>query len=253
VLEFLPYKDRRRVGVLVIPDEIVAPEEIATMLEGHNLQYCQQRVDFVEVDTPANRAAALTAMEAGVRLIGRVRPQAVVFACTSGGVFAGPEFHEEKLRRMRSALPGIEVCTAADAVARALNERGVRRIVVGTPYSDDTMAALAETLDTRGIEVLSTAKLFPEGYPDPWTVMSTDPATVAGFARRIDDPRADAVFISCTGLPSTPVLAQVEAALGKPFLTSNVAVARVLQRALQLGPIDGFGSILQESPVRSGT
>lgn len=249
---FTAYADCRRVGVLVIPDEIVATEEISTLLPVGDLIFHHHRVEFDEIDTPANRTSALACLRDAVRIIGRVRPQAVVFACTSGGAFAGAKFHDEILEQMRAALPGVQICTAVDAVARVLTAIGARRVAVGTPYSDDIVAALLDVLVTRGIDVVRTAKLFPAGYPDPWTVMSTRPEMVAEFAQSINDDRADAVFVSCTGLTSTPVISQVERAIGKPFVTSNIAIARVLQEALGLGPVGGFGSILatKREPAR---
>jgi maleate isomerase len=239
------YANRRRVGVLVIPDEIVAPEEIRVMLDDPEVQLCQHRIDFQEVDTPRNRESALSAIAEGVRILGRVRPHAVVFACTSGGVFGGSELHEEMLAVMRSVLPGIEVCTAADAVCRVLLSCGARRIVIGSPYSDHHVSALIEVLDGRGIEVLAAAQLFPGGYPGAWTVNTTNPLVVGDLARKVDEPRADAVFVSCTGLPSAPVIAAVEAEIGKPIVTSNLALVKVLKLALGLGPSRGFGSILE--------
>ena len=241
---YAAYTRRRRVGLLMIPDEIVAAEEIRTLLPVDGLAYQQHRVEFEEVDTPANRAAALTSLSAAVRTIGRTRPELVAFACTSGGAFAGAQFHDQLLQRMRAELPNAEVTTAVDAVARVLAAAGATRIAMGTPYADDTAAAVRDVLAARGITVVRTARLFEGGYPGPWTVMSTPPDTVAELARRIDDDRADAVFVSCTGLPSTPVIADVERGLGKPFLTSNIAIARSIQCTLGLGSVRGYGSIL---------
>ena len=38
-------------------------------------------------------------------------------------------------------------------------------------------------------------------------------------------PEADAVFISCTALRTADVIEDIEAALGKPIVTSNQALA----------------------------
>jgi len=43
----------------------------------------------------------------------------------------------------------------------------------------------------------------------------------ARLVRDTDCPDAEAVFISCTNLPTYDVIAPLEAALGKPVLTAN--------------------------------
>jgi len=134
---------------------------------------------------------------------------------------------------MREVDPNIEFVTAADAVARTLVDFGLRRIAMGTPYNAQVLAGLTDILESRGIEIVSTASLFEDGVPDdPWDVMTTTPERMYEFALEVDREDADCVFLSCTGLHSTPVIARVEERLGKPLLTSNIAIASVLSRAL---------------------
>nr|MBA3251536.1 Asp/Glu racemase [Geodermatophilaceae bacterium] len=43
----------------------------------------------------------------------------------------------------------------------------------------------------------------------------------AQLVRDADAPEAEAVFVSCTNLPTYDVIAPLEAELGKPVLTAN--------------------------------
>lgn len=237
------YADEPRVGVLTIPDEIVASEELRVLLDPAPAMY-QHRVGFEEHDTAANRVAAIDAMREGVQILLRTRPDLIVYACTSGGVFAGPAWHRELLDEMHELCGEVPFYTAAEAVTQTLAAAGLRKVSVATPYSEDTIGGLVDVLEESGVAVLTQAMLFADGYPDPWTVMSTPPEAVAELALRADHPDADAVFVSCTGLASTPILAPTEARLGKPLLTSNVALAKVIRDVLGCGPVTGFGSIL---------
>ena len=225
------YADHERIGLLVIPDEIVATQEVRLMLPPDVVVY-EHRVEFEEIDTPVNRLNAEHAIAEATRIINRVQPRAIAFACTSGVSFAGAEWHGKLLGKMRSAAPGVPVFTAIDAVTRTLHAIGAKRIVVGSPYSDDVMEGMADILAAEQIEVISWEKLFRHGYPGPWAVMSTTPARVAEFACRIDRPDAECVFVSCAGLPSASVVNDVERVIGKPFLTSNTAVAQMLRESL---------------------
>ena len=61
------------------------------------------------------------------------------------------------------------------------------------------------------------------------------------------DARADAYFLSCTTIRSTPIIAALERDLGKPVVTSNQAMA---WHALRTGGvkdrIPGFGTLFSE-------
>lgn len=239
------YTDQERVGFLVVPYEVVATEELRRLLPEDVLGY-HQRVEFEEVDTPANRAAALDAMLGGVHLLHQTRPKIVAFACTSGGSFAGAAWHEELLAAVRAVAPDIDFVTAADAVARTLVQYGLTRIAMGTPYTPRTLAGLTEILRGRGIEVVDSKPLYPQGLPeDPWDVMTTTPSRMHEFALEVDRDDVDCVFLSCTGLHSSPVIERVEEEIGKPFLTSNIAIANIVLQALDGRPsVKGYGRIL---------
>jgi maleate isomerase len=51
------------------------------------------------------------------------------------------------------------------------------------------------------------------------------PDVLAKGARAVDDPSSEAIFISCTGLRTAPIIAVIEKELGKPVVTSNQALA----------------------------
>lgn len=239
------YTDLERVGFLVIPYEVVATEELRRLLPDDVPSY-HHRVEFTEVDTPENRAAALRAMVNAVAMLRRIRPKAIVFACTSGGSFAGPAWHEELLAAVREEFPDIPFATAADAVARTLGDRKLTRVAMGTPYSAEIVSGLTAILESRGITVLRSLSLFPQGSPsDPWDLMTTTPERMLEFAKEVDTPDADCVFLSCTGLHSTPVIEEIEREIGKPLVTSNIAIANVVLE--ELGgdrSMVGLGSVL---------
>jgi maleate isomerase len=72
------------------------------------------------------------------------------------------------------------------------------------------------------------------------------PAAIAAAAREVCDPAADLLFVSCTALRTSLVVAELEASLGKPVVASNTAL---LWHALRLignaDPVSGFGRLLR--------
>ena len=49
--------------------------------------------------------------------------------------------------------------------------------------------------------------------------------TIVNAAMAVDTPDAQALFLSCTGLPAINVIAELEQRTGKPVVTSNQASA----------------------------
>jgi maleate isomerase len=63
----------------------------------------------------------------------------------------------------------------------------------------------------------------------------TQEAAVADAAAALDTPESEAVFVSCTALRAVGMVAELEARLGKPVLTSNQAM---FWHALRLSGVD---------------
>ena len=70
------------------------------------------------------------------------------------------------------------------------------------------------------------------------------PAFWKDFAIQIDQPDADAVFLSCGGIRALEVAAEIEQIIGKPVITSNQAQFwSCLRRAGITDKLTGFGQL----------
>lgn len=167
----------------------------------------RRALDALRADAP--RAA---------RELSDARPDMIAFACTSASMLADEGLGE--LERQMADASGIAVTTTATAVADALRSLGARRVGVGTPYRPWVGAAEAGFLERRGVEVLTTANL---GIVDGHEMAALDRAAVAELARSVNRPTADALFLSCTDLPTFESLSALESELGKPVVSSNSA------------------------------
>ncbi len=144
-----------------------------------------------------------------------VRPRSVAFACTSGSFVQGVAGEKRLVEAMRSA-GAAQAVTTSGALLEALAALGLCRVAVATPYVENVTARLRDFLDEAGVETVRSAGLGLES--GIWTV----PYDVTSqLIRDADSPEAQAVFVSCTNLPTYDVIAPLEAELGKPVLTAN--------------------------------
>ncbi|MFG1930221.1 Asp/Glu racemase [Mycobacterium sp. NPDC048908] len=144
-----------------------------------------------------------------------VSPLVAAYACTSGS-FVGGLAGEAALVSAMIAAGAPAAVTTSGALLAALRHLDVTRIATVTPYTADLTAGLTVFLAEAGVQVVSASGLGLTS--DIWTVPYD---VTAALVRDTDTDDAQAVFISCTNLPTYDVIAPLEAELGKPVLTAN--------------------------------
>lgn len=144
-----------------------------------------------------------------------VAPLAVAYACTFGS-FVGGLAGEAALVDAMVAAGAPAAVTTSGALLMALRHLGISRVATVTPYTNDLTAGLSAFLAEADIAVVATAGLGL--IAQIWAVPYE---TTVELVRSVDNDDAEAVFISCTNLPTYDVIAGLEAALGKPVLSAN--------------------------------
>jgi len=144
-----------------------------------------------------------------------VSPLVAAYACTSGSFVGGLEGEAALVAAMVDAGAPAAVTTSG-ALLAALRHLDITRIATATPYTADLTAGLSSFLAEAGVKVVAASGLGLTS--DIWMVPYD---VTAGLVRDTDIDDAQAVFISCTNLPTYDVIATLEAELGKPVLTAN--------------------------------
>jgi maleate isomerase len=151
----------------------------------------------------------------GVTEIHAVSPLVAAYACTSGSFVGGLAGEAALVTAMIDAGAPAAVTTSG-ALLAALRHLDLTRIATVTPYTADLTAGLTVFLAEAGVQVVAASGLgLTSGI---WTVPYD---VTARLVRDTDTDDAQAVFISCTNLPTYDVIAPLEAELGKPVLTAN--------------------------------
>ena len=168
----------------------------------------------------------------------------VAYGCTSGSIIVPlPELIKNMAER--TGCPAIATAGAVVAALRALN---VKKVAVGTPYVDFVNESEKKFLEDYGFEVTSMQGLdLGHTQEERRGIGRVPPEVVFRLARAIDRPDADAIFISCTNLATLDVIADIEAELGKPVVTSNQSCFWACLRLLKIRTsIKGYGRLLDE-------
>ncbi|WP_435157064.1 maleate cis-trans isomerase family protein [Amycolatopsis sacchari] len=142
-------------------------------------------------------------------------PLVVAYACTSGSFVGGAEGEAALVQGMLDAGAPAAVTTSG-ALIRACTRLGIRRLAVITPYVDDVTGRLLDFLAEYGIT--TTASLGLGLLGDIWKMSYS---AVLGAVSGLDLTGADALFVSCTNVPTYDVVTPLEQRLGIPVLTAN--------------------------------
>lgn len=223
-----------RIGLVVLDSDLTIEGDMRRLLP-EEVEVHTSRVIYPHGVTAENLAAAVEGLEPAIRSLLPVRPVAVVWACTSGSFYAGRNGHEALLARMRRAAGGVPVTTASGCVVDALEALGITRPAVGTPYNPEINQRLYDFLREFGLEPHPVVGLFADEVDD-YMLQEVEDEDIERFLLGLDRPDCDGIVLSCTGLPTARVTPRVERRLGKPVVTSNLAI---LWNALRLGGIKG--------------
>jgi len=170
------------------------------------------------------------------------RVDVIGFGCTTGSLAKGLGHDKRIVSRIEKATRVPAVATAG-AVVDALKALKVFRISVGTPYSDKINALEKRFLEESGFQILRMKGL---GIVDNIEIGRQSQRVVYNLAREVEAAEAEAIFLSCTNLPTISVLEKLEREFEKPVVSSNTATLWAMLRKIgYMKEIRGYGCLLR--------
>jgi maleate cis-trans isomerase len=192
--------------------------------------------------TPEELRGMENASKQAAAEVAMVEPDVVVYGCTSGSFFEGPDWN----KRICEQLTGIArapTVTTAGAMADCLAAGGYKKVDVVTPYVEVTNERLKQFLRTFGIDVVTLGTF---DMLDMFDHAKIEPGEIYRKVREIASARSEAVFVACTQLRAMEVLDSLERDLGKPVYSAVQASAWAAYQAMGIDPrIADCGSLLR--------
>lgn len=226
---------------------VIAPFDLA--LERELWRWAPLEVSFHLARTPfepvpvslemAERVSDLHALQTATRDVLGVDPEVVAYLCSSGSFLHGPA-HEARLCEAIREAGAPDAVTSSGALAESLKALDLQRISVITPYDTPLTERLVQFLGELDVDVVKAQHLGLGG--GIWRV---NYRTVAELVEAADDPASEAIFVSCTNLPTYDIIEPLERELGKPVLTANQLTVWACLSRMGL-PMMGPGRWLRE-------
>lgn len=213
----IDYGERLRLGVMVPSGNVIAEPQIHAMLPEGVVAY------VTRLELRGSSEAELIEMsrhvESGAKLLADAQVGAVVFHCTAVSTFSA-QMGQEIQQRIEHAS-GLPAFSTSEAIVAALRGLKAKKIVLLTPYIEAVNVRECAFLAHHGFEVIAQMGLGIDTNAE----MGKLPEQVwVDQALKLQDPQADAYFISCTAVRSAEAIERIEALLDRPVITSNQAM-----------------------------
>jgi maleate isomerase len=212
---------RAAIGLLVLATDQTMEHEFRHLVRQDGVALYEARLFNDNDVTPATlRAMRERIAPAAALILPGVKLDVVAFGCTSASMELG---EDEVFRQIHAARPGVACTTPVTAAFAAFEALGAQRIGVLTPYSAEVNAGVRAYLTKRGATVAAFGTFNKQDDRDAARIA---PVSIAeGIRTLARSTTLDAVFVSCTSLRLSEIVAEVEAEIGIPVTSSDHAMA----------------------------
>ena len=229
-------------GLIVLQVDETLERDVRRCLPDPDLAIYVSRVPSGEDLNPDTIATMKTQLPAAAGLLPKAAAfDAVGYACTSGTTLIGAKRVAELVQNGCQTPAVTDPLTAAIAAFRKLN---VRSIGIVSPYIEAVAMPVQRAFEEAGIAVPVAVRFGEEKEAN---VARIDPRSTADAARDVAQVAGvEAVFLSCTNLRTLDVVPGLEAELGCPVISSNLALCwHLVETARAWQPAAGCGCLFE--------
>ncbi|MEE2031508.1 maleate cis-trans isomerase family protein [Rhodococcus chondri] len=154
----------------------------------------------------------------GAAHLATAKPDALVWACTSGSFVYGPDGARRQVEQLSAAAGAVPTSSTSFAFVQALRVLRTTRVAVAASYPQDVSALFVEFLAAAGVDAVSFTGAGIETAAQVGTLTSGE---VLDLAAAADHPDAQALVVPDTAMHTLRFLRELEKHVGKPVLTAN--------------------------------
>lgn len=219
-------KKEKQIGFIILSSDQTLPLEMREIIDVPNVVIYEAKQDVVAVPKLLTKEILAQQREhiaGSAALINSRRASDVVaYGCTSGAMGVGSDVIAEMIH---TVLPNAKVTDPLLAAVVALKTLNCKRIAFISPYPKGVNENMVEAFRGYGFEVPVAGRFHQEGVNPTYAGPLISPESIAEAVMNVgSNPEVEAVFVSCTQMRFAALVDETEKKLGKPIITSNLAL-----------------------------
>ena len=222
------YHPTHRVALLVPSANPAVEPEMRHLLAPAAALHVTRLPVMPDTTLEQRNAVYLACAETALGAFGTLHLDAAIIGVT-GPSYALPPAEDEALQARLSAGAGRPVFLAARAIAAAVAALGRPRLLLFSPYPGWLTDRAERYWRNAGLDLVGSVKVS-----DSFRAYDLSPEEVADSLAKLSPPADCVVLMSGTGMPTLDAMAWMQAPLGVPLLSSNLACAFAVSRTLGL-------------------
>ncbi len=208
-------------GLIVLQTDETIESEFSKILPKEGVALYHSRIPMCNEVNPDTLKQMHKAIPASTDLLPPSLSFDVIgYGCTSGSCLIGTEAVQDAVHL---AHPEAKVTNPMSAIIAACEALGVKKIGFLTPYVPEVSLQMREQLESCGYSVAAFGSF--EEMEDRVVAKISEASILAAIEAVAAQAECDAVVVSCTSLRSSDFIEEAEARIGKPVITSNLAMA----------------------------
>lgn len=234
-----------RLGVLTPSSNTVLEpltSAITALIPGASAHFSRFQVTEIALDSRSLGQFDDSKILAAADLLADARVDVIGWSGTSSG-WLGFDRDRRLCERIKERT-GIVATTAVLALNELLALRGLTRLALVTPYTQDVQQRIVANYRSIGIEVVSERHL---GIRVNHDFAGVEPSRLLALLREVGADGPQAITTFCTNLRAAPMAQQVEQELGIPLLDTVSTTVWGMLRAAGQAPaqVTGWGEMFQ--------
>ena len=230
-----------KIGLIALASDYMIEKDFIKIIKDKKVDFFVNRI---ECFNPLTRENLIKMAEKVTEVTNDILPgekiDCIAYGCTSGTIAAGYDSIEKKIKDAKSETI---VTTPSTSSIKALKKLKVNKIAVFTPYSKKLNDVVLEFFKKENFEISANSYFGIESDID---IGKVDPNYLYEILSKMDLNGAEALFVSCTALPTLSLIDKLEKKLNITVLSSNqTLIWDTLNSIKNKEATKGFGKIFE--------
>ena len=232
-----------KIGLITLATDFMIEKDFISIIKKMNVDLFVNRIHcYFPLTTENLIKMSNTVTEVTDDILPGEKLDCIVYGCTSGTIAAG---YNEIKKKINLVKPKTKVTTPSTAAINALKKLNIKKISIFTPYSKALNNKVVDYFKEENFKVTSNSYFDILNDSD---IAKIDENYLYETLSKMNLNDAEALFVSCTNLPTLSIIDKLEKKLNKIILSSNqVLIWDTLQSIGKTNLIEGYGKLFKNN------